>query len=60
LGFFVEGLAIIKTRLTENEENESCGKSSDLQTRFCSFLVRDPLEEATKLARNGPKFPLGR
>jgi hypothetical protein len=36
-------------------------KSSDLQIRFCSFLVPDSSEEATELEKKkkGPKFPRG-
>jgi hypothetical protein len=37
--FSQEELAIIKTVLQKIEENESCNKTLDLQTRVCSFLA---------------------
>jgi hypothetical protein len=36
------GDRINKTRPTEKYENVSCRRTSDLQTRFCSFLVHIP------------------
>jgi hypothetical protein len=50
-------LSIIKTVLEKNQENECWRKTSDLQTRFCSYLIHDSPKEATDLARKGSKFP---
>jgi hypothetical protein len=51
--FFPERLAITRRVQQTNEENESCSKTSDLQTCFWSFLIHSPPKEATNLPRNG-------
>ncbi len=43
----------------KNRQNESCRKTLDLQTWFCSFLVHDSSKEATELAKKCPKFLWG-
>jgi hypothetical protein len=48
-----------KRVLQKNDENDTCRKTSDFQTRFFSFLVHNSpkSKQATDLARKGPKFP---
>jgi hypothetical protein len=55
---FLKGLLSLKRFLwkKKNRQNESCRKTLDLQTWFCSFLVHDSSKEATELAKKCPKF----
>jgi hypothetical protein len=52
---FQKGLLSLKRGLQKNWENESCRKTLDLKTRFCSFLVHDLSKEATELAKKRSK-----
>ncbi len=53
---FQKSLVSLKRVLQKNERNKSYRKDSDLQIRFCSFLVHDSPKEATELAKKGPKL----
>jgi hypothetical protein len=49
--------ATLKGVLQKNEENETCGKYSDLLTwSCCSFLVLSSPKEASDIGREGPSF----
>jgi hypothetical protein len=54
---FQKGLLSSKRVLQKNEENKNVEKKSDLQIRFCSFLVQDSSKEATELAKKDQNFP---
>jgi hypothetical protein len=54
---FQKGLLSLKRVLKKNGENESCRKTLDLKTYFCSFLAHDSLKEALELTKKGQKFP---
>ncbi len=49
--FFQKGLLSSKRVLQNNEDNQSCRNTSDLQIWFCSFVIHDSSKEATELAK---------